>query len=159
MQSIYYVLIFFVLILASVSVFSAIFSAKKSQDSSSSLRKISLEINSHKFEVEVAETDADRKNGLMYRTQMNEGVGMLFIFERAGIYPFWMMNTFIPLDIIWIGEDKKVVYISRDVQPCKNPVEAICKSIIPTALSKYVLEINGGLTEKLGIKVGDAIEF
>ena len=60
------------------------------------------------------------KNGLMFRENMDSDRGMLFIFEKEGEYPFWMKNTLIPLDIIWINKDKEVVFISENAQPCEE---------------------------------------
>ena len=95
----------------------------------------------------------------MYRKQMNDDKGMLFIFDKTGIYPFWMMNTYITLDMIWIDSNKKIVFIQKNAKPCENYASAICQSIIPTATAKYVLEINGGLSDKKDIKVGDILSF
>jgi uncharacterized membrane protein (UPF0127 family) len=80
---------------------------------------------------------------------------MLFIINEEGIYPFWMKNTLIPLDIIWINKDKEVVFIKKDFQPCTE----ICESITPDKKAKYVLEINGSLADKNNIKVGDKVDF
>ena len=106
------------------------------------------------FQVELAETNAERETGLMNRTEMDNNRGMLFIFDKEGIYPFWMKNTLIPLDMVWIGADKKAVYVARNVQPCKS---FICPLAVPSAKAKYVLEINAGLCEKMGLKLGDSL--
>ena len=95
--------------------------------------------------------------GLMFREKMDADKGMLFIFEKEGEYPFWMKNTLIPLDIIWINEDKEVVFISENAQPCNE--EYSCSSINPGNNAKYVLEINGGISEKIGLKIGDKANF
>ena len=92
----------------------------------------------------------------MYRTELDKDKGMLFIFDKEGIYPFWMKNTLIPLDMIWIDSSNKVVFISQNVQPCKS---LICPVIIPSASAKYVLEINAGICEELGLKIGDEVEI
>ena len=90
----------------------------------------------------------------MYRKELDKNKGMLFIFDKEGIYPFWMKNTLIPLDIIWIDSNDKVVFISQNVQPCKN---LICPSIFPTVKAKYVLEVNAGVCQEIGLKVGDEL--
>ena len=82
----------------------------------------------------------------MYRTELDEDKGMLFIFDTVGIYPFWMKNTLIPLDIVRLNETYKVVYIQHDTTPCEADP---CASYNPVAPSKYVLELNGGVTEKI----------
>jgi len=113
------------------------------------------------FIVEVAKTEAERNKGLMYRKELAEDMGMFFIFEKEGLYPFWMKNTLIPLDMIWIRENPstgsgRVVYIARNIQPCKS---LICPAISPNVKAKYVLEINANVSEKLKIKVGDIVEI
>jgi len=112
--------------------------------------------NENCFKVKLAMTEAQREKGLMSVDSLDEGEGMLFIFEKEAIYPFWMKNTLIPLDIIWIDSSSEVVFISQNVEPCKN---LICPSVIPSAGAKYVLEINAGLCEKIGIKIGDKLRM
>lgn len=107
------------------------------------------------FEVELAKTQQERDRGLMYRKELGKDKGMLFIFDQEGIYPFWMKNTLIPLDIIWIDSNKMVVFISENVQPCKS---LICPSVTPSSKAKYVLEINAGLCNEIGLKVGDVLD-
>jgi uncharacterized membrane protein (UPF0127 family) len=104
------------------------------------------------FSVELAKTDAEREKGLMYRTQLGADKGMLFIFDQEGVYPFWMKNTLIPLDIIWIDSNGKVVFIGENIQPCKI---IICPTTNPQVKAKYVLEINAGVSKEMGLKAGD----
>src|SRR3989344_5194996 len=73
------------------------------------------------FNVEIAD-DEERTNGLMFRGQMDRDNGMLFIFDKEDKYDFWMKNMNFPLDILWINEDKKVVYIHKDTPPCPENV-------------------------------------
>lgn len=109
----------------------------------------------HCFNVELAVTPEQRNLGLMFRESLDFNKGMLFIFEEEGRHPFWMKNTLIPLDIIWIN-NKEVVSIKENIQPCK---EYFCPSIEPTENAKYVLEINGGISKNIGLKIGDTINF
>ncbi|HIH36825.1 MAG TPA: DUF192 domain-containing protein [Methanocellales archaeon] len=104
------------------------------------------------FYVELAATPDDRTLGLMFREHLDPDKGMLFIFEEEGVRPFWMKNTLTPLDIIWISEDQEVVFISKNTQPCKTD---ICPGINPGKKAKYVLELNGGISDKIGLSVGD----
>lgn len=120
-------------------------------------KKANVCINNNCFDVELAKTEKERSVGLMFREEMAENEGMFFIFEKPGNYGFWMKNTLIPLDIIWIDEDNKIVFMQKSAQPCKEGED--CKSINPNTVAKYVLEINAGLTDKLGLKEGDAINF
>jgi len=106
------------------------------------------------FSIEIAKTQEERSSGLMFREKLDFDSGMLFVFPDNGIHGFWMKNTLIPLDIIWINNGK-IVYIAKNMQPCKET----CDSIIPDKNSRYVLEINSGLSEKLGLKAGDEVSL
>mgnify|MGYP001767292046 CR=1 FL=1 len=107
------------------------------------------------FNVEIAKTPFERELGLMYRKSLDRDKGMLFIYPKTGEYSFWMKNTLIPLDIIWINENQQILYISKNTQPCQKE----CLSISPLADAKYVLEINAGMSDELGIRVGDNLTF
>lgn len=106
------------------------------------------------FDVELAKSIEKRNNGLSFRESLDSKKGMLFIFNKQGKHSFWMKNTLIPLDIIWIDENKEIVFISENTQPCRQDS---CHIIKPTENAKYVLEINAGLSEKIGLFVGDEI--
>ena len=99
------------------------------------------------FAVEIAKTKAEREKGLMYRESMPELSGMLFIFEKSAIYNFWMKNTLIPLDMIWMDEDLRVVRILT-AEPCR---EDPCKIYAPEVEAMYTLEVNAGLAAKYNI--------
>jgi len=103
------------------------------------------------FSVQLAKTKAEQEKGLMFVKQLDRGKGMLFVFDKEGIYPFWMKNTLISLDIIWIDGNNKVVFISENVQPCKT---LICPSTVPAAKAKYVLEINAGVAKEINLGLG-----
>ncbi len=111
----------------------------------------------HCFNVELAKTAEEKSRGLMFRKNLDSNKGMLFVFKKEGDYAFWMKNTLIPLDIIWINENKEAVFISQNTPPC--PEESPCLYIIPNKNAKYVLEINGGAAEKIGLKIGDKMTF
>lgn len=104
--------------------------------------------NGQCFVAEVAKTKAQRALGLMFRESLDRNKAMLFVFEKKGVYSFWMKNCQIPLDIIWLDEDYKVVAIIPNNQPCG---EQGCFSINPGVLAQYVLEINAGLASKIGL--------
>lgn len=106
-----------------------------------------------KIEVEIAENEAERNKGLMFRSYLPDSVGMLFIFEQPDEYKFWMKNTSIPLDIIYVGPDKKIVSIAQNTQPYSE------ESIPPYGLVQYVVEVNAGFTKQNNIQSGDAISF
>ncbi|HCC59912.1 MAG: hypothetical protein A2402_00785 [Candidatus Staskawiczbacteria bacterium RIFOXYC1_FULL_37_43] len=109
------------------------------------------------FFVELAKTKQELEKGLMYRFSLPKDQGMLFVFGQEGIYPFWMRNTLIPLDIIWINSLGEVVFIAENSQPCLEGAE--CLAINPGALAKYVLEINAGIIEELGITPGSKLDL
>jgi len=91
----------------------------------------------------------------MHRELLKEGNGMLFVFEVDGIYPFWMKNTLIPLDIIWINQSKKIVDIQQAVPCSEDP----CDRYIPKETAIYVLEVNKGFTMSNNITIGDLVVF
>lgn len=107
------------------------------------------------FVVEVADTALERETGLMNREKLDRNAGMLFIFDSVGNYPFWMKNTLISLDIIWIDENKEVVFV-YEALPCESDP---CLIIIPTGNAKYVLEINKGIATEKGITIGKKAQF
>ncbi len=107
------------------------------------------------FNVEIANTNAERETGLMYRESLDQNSGMLFVFDNSGNYPFWMKNTLIDLDIIWIDSNLNVIDI-RSAQPCKGDP---CEIINHKGLAKYVVEINKGLASNYGINIGDKVNF
>lgn len=105
----------------------------------------------HFFEVELALTPEARARGLMYRTELAPDKGMLFVFEDSVPRSFWMRNTYIPLDIIFIRLDGKILNIVREARPrTETPRQSIGSAIA-------VFEIAGGRARELGIKAGDYI--
>ena len=108
------------------------------------------------FYVEVADTPEERSQGLMGREELGKNKGMLFIFEKEGIYPFWMKDTLMPVDIIWIDDNYKVIYVNRNTPPCG---EGFCASLQPSKEARYVLEINGGISRKIGLSEGSQLTF
>ncbi|XOD66666.1 MAG: DUF192 domain-containing protein [Flavobacteriales bacterium Tduv] len=102
-----------------------------------------------KIHIELATTDQERSQGLMHRSSMQEDQGMLFIFDEARPQSFWMKNTRIPLDIIYINSDSAVLNISKNIFPMAET--GITQS---NGAAKFVLEVNGGMSDKWGIKEG-----
>jgi uncharacterized protein len=101
--------------------------------------------------VKIANDDYEREKGLMNVESLDIDKGMFFIFEKEGIYNFWMKNTLIPLDIIWIDEDMIVVHIAKAL-----PCEVLeCQVYSSSEEAKYVLEINAGEAERIGLRIGD----
>ena len=105
------------------------------------------------FNVKVAKTIEERRTGLMYRKKLLNNEGMLFIFLREKIIQLWMKNTYIPLDVIFISENKVIVDIKKNMEKLS---ETIVKSKVK---SRYALEVNAGLINKLDIIIGDKVFF
>ncbi len=108
------------------------------------------------FVVEVASTSRDRAQGLMFRSSLPENRGMLFVFPRESHQGFWMKNMKLPLDIIWLDSQKRVVSLTENAQPC---LESDCPSFYPEKKIRYVLEISSGMAQKKGISVGKSAQF
>ena len=104
--------------------------------------------------LEVARTEPERNRGLMHRQSMPDRAGMIFIFDRPGIYPFWMKDTLIALDMFWTDTSGKVVWIAESVPPC--PADP-CPQYPPKAVASYVIETNAGFAKRHGVKIGDVI--
>ena len=105
------------------------------------------------FEVELAQNPLETELGLMYRKTMAQNRGMLFIFPDVQMRSFWMKNTYIPLDIIYLDAEKQVVSISKNAQPLSE------ESRPSEAPAKYVLELNAGVCDQKNIQKGDYITF
>jgi hypothetical protein len=105
----------------------------------------------HPFQVEIAANDAARERGLMYRRFMPADRGMLFEFDRTAPVAFWMKNTYIPLDIVFIAPDGSVTRIAAEAEPLS---EALIPSGGPCVA---VLELNGGTAARIDLKVGDKV--
>ena len=105
------------------------------------------------FNVEVAKTIEERRTGLMYRKKLLNNEGMLFIFPSEKIIKLWMKNTYIPLDVIFISENKVIVDIKKNMEKLS---ETIVKSKVK---SRYALEFNAGLINRLDIEIGDKVLF
>jgi uncharacterized protein len=112
-------------------------------------------INNTCFSIEIADTPEERQLGLMYRKQLPELSGMLFVFQQSGQYNFWMKNTLIPLDMIWIDAQNKIIDIKQATPCTADP----CPTYNPQWFSSYVLELNNWISEKYGIKIGDIVEI
>lgn len=122
-------------------------------DKNQSLSEIKqIEINDVVINVEVADTDAERAQGLSGRESLKEGEGLLFIFEKEGFYGFWMKDMNFPIDIAWINKDKKIIHIENGVSPETYP-----KVFQPTEKSLYVLEVPAGFFAGHNINLGSFV--
>ncbi len=107
----------------------------------------------HHFDVEIADESEERSRGLMFRDFLSPESGMLFIYPREQIASFWMKNTFIPLDMLFIADDGTILQIAPKTVP--HSLEPV-QSERPV---RAVLEINGGQAEAMGIEVGDTVKL
>jgi uncharacterized membrane protein (UPF0127 family) len=113
--------------------------------------EIATKTGVHLFAVELVDTEAERAKGLMYRKELPEGRGMLFDFHREQEVSFWMQNTYIPLDMIFIRGDGRIHRIAENTEPLST-------RMIPSGGPvRAVLEVIGGTTRKLGIAPGDRV--
>ena len=103
--------------------------------------------------VEVASRPAEQARGLMHRQQMAEDRGMIFIYPAESIHGFWMKNTYIPLDMIFIGANRRIIGAVENAEPLTTTRRTV------NAPSKFVLEINGGMMRKWGVKEGTSVRF
>ena len=109
------------------------------------------------FDVELAVTPEQRARGLMGREHLGDREGMLFIYEVEGLHGFWMRGMVIPLDILWIDADGVVAGVTANVSPA--PEGTTPEIYSPPRPILYVLEINAGLAEPVGIRAGSQARF
>jgi uncharacterized membrane protein (UPF0127 family) len=107
----------------------------------------------HVFSVEIADTEPAREKGLMFRKQLPDGQGMLFDFHREQEVSFWMKNTYIPLDLIFIQGNGRILRIAENAKPLST---ALLPSQGPVLA---VLEVSGGIAHRLGIRPGNRVAF
>jgi len=103
------------------------------------------------YKVEIADTNSARNKGLMHRKSMPVDEGMLFIYNFSSVVSFWMKNTYVSLDILFIDNEGKIVKIARDTVPLST------RTISSVRPVRYILEVNANQTETRGISVGDTV--
>ncbi len=113
-----------------------------------------VNIAEKKIKVDLALSPDEQERGLSGRPNLGEGEGMLFIFDKLAKYSFWMKDMNFAIDIIWIGENMKIIYIEKNAQPDSYP-----QTYRSNQNTKYVLEVVAGFSEKNNLKVGDRVEF
>jgi uncharacterized membrane protein (UPF0127 family) len=112
----------------------------------------------HRFLAELADSAEKRATGLMFRESLPQDRAMLFTFAEPKPWTFWMKNTKIPLDILWLDAGKKIVHIERNVPPCHRTDDG-CPQYQPVADALYVLEIAGGMAERARLQRGVTLTF
>jgi uncharacterized membrane protein (UPF0127 family) len=104
-------------------------------------------------DIQIADNEFEEELGLMYRKQMDENKGMLFVFPDSRIQTFWMRNTFIPLDMIFVNPDKKIVTIQKNTKVLSDSTYS------STEPAQYVIEVDAGFCDRHNIKVGDKVNW
>jgi uncharacterized membrane protein (UPF0127 family) len=108
--------------------------------------------------IETMIADMDRLRGLMFRTSLAPDHGMLFVNPKMGNYAFWMYQILFPLDVIWIGSDRRIVEIVENIPPCKTTAKD-CPRYGGGKLAQYMLALGAGSIKKYGIEVGQTIQW
>ena len=103
--------------------------------------------------LEIADTPETRTRGLMYRSELPDGRGMLFVFDKEEDHEFWMKNTFIPLDMVFIGTDSRVVGVHPNATPLSTANVGVGRP------SRFVLEVPGGWAARHRVAAGDQVEL
>jgi len=147
-------LIIIFLIIFGVTISNKIFFTKPIQQAKQINEINYVKIAGQKIKVDLALTPKAQEQGLSGRSGLKEDEGMLFVFNQAGKYPFWMKDMNFPIDIIWIGEDFRVVYIKENAQLASYP-----ETFVSSEDAKYVLEVISSFSEKNNLKEGDKVEF
>lgn len=147
------IILIFLSILTITFIFIYFFN-KKNENITSAL----MIVNGERIKLEVARTEQQKELGLMFRKELCEKCGMIFIFDDEASRTFWMKNTYIPLDIIFISENMRVNKIFKNVREYN---EKMNDDELPKieSYAKYVIEINAGASEKLGIKEGEKLKI
>lgn len=128
----------------------------KAPDAASAASRVVVETSGgahHAVRVELARTDPERARGLMFRERLDADAGMLFLFDGSEDHGFWMKNTLIPLDMIFIADDGRIAGIVERAEPQTTTLRSV------GAPSRYVLEVNGGWCAAHGVRAGDRVRF
>ena len=117
---------------------------------------VTLRLHEHAFSAEVAADDLSRAQGLMNRTHLAAGSGMLFVFRHSDQRWFWMKNTLIPLDILFFDNSRKLVSMQTDVPPCRQDP---CPTYPSGKPARYVLELAAGTAARIRARIGDQLSI
>jgi hypothetical protein len=134
-------------------------SGKPAQTSPAGLAVVELRYEGGSLSVEVASTVEQRAVGLSNRDSLDANAGMIFDLGDTRVPAFWMKDTRIPLDMVWVREDGTVASVTADVQPQPGVPDADLASYSPAEPVRYVVELNAGTAKRLGIDSGDRLRF
>ena len=112
-----------------------------------------------RFRAEVVTKKFDMSRGMMFRDSLAPDRGMLFVHGEPGKYQYWMYQVRIPLDLIWMDQNRLVSEIVTNVQPCKSESAVQCPKVGGNRRALFVLELNAGMADKHGLKLGDRLDF
>jgi len=114
--------------------------------------------NGQQIRAEAEIDPTDMQKGMMFRDSLPRGRGMLFIHDKPGLYPYWMYQVRIPLDMLWMDANHRIVEVSADTPPCKTKASE-CANYGGHQQAQFVLELGGGEAKRLGLREGDTLEF
>jgi uncharacterized membrane protein (UPF0127 family) len=114
--------------------------------------------NGEQVRAEVEIDAMDMQKGMMFRDSLARGHGMLFVHQKPGLYPYWMYQVRIPLDMIWMDTSHRIVEISADTPPCKTKA-SLCPNYGGHETAQFVLELGGGEARRSGLSLGQMLEF
>ncbi len=129
-------------------------SAQSNPNASAMRRNVVTFADAYRVEVEIADTEALRQLGLMHRLQLDEDKGMLFVYQNQAIRAVWMKNTLIPLDVLFLSSDGKVLSMLPNLQPCKKDP---CPVFTSRGNAQYMLEVTAGFIDKHRIELGQKL--
>lgn len=118
-------------------------------------KKPTVTLKNTQINVELAKSPYEQQTGLMGRKELKEDDGMLFIFKEPEQSAIWMANMLIPLDIMWLDEERKIIYLQENATPCEDTSFMKCYVFMHPQKDKYVLEVNAGWIKKHNVKLGD----
>jgi hypothetical protein len=131
--------------------------SQRSADEQLNTRVVTLP-GGQRIQAEVLVRPEDMARGMMFRDSLAPDHGMLFVHPQPAYYKYWMFQVRIPLDMIWMDSDRRIVEISADTPPCKTARD-LCPTYGGHARAQFVLELAGGMAAKYGLKTGGRIEF
>jgi uncharacterized protein len=146
-----------------VPVVLALFLTACGGSSSNTVDEIGVRIvtlpNGGKIRAESMTTQIELLKGMMFRESLAQDRGMLFTHPDEGTYHYWMFQCKIPLDIIWMDRDRRIVEVSQNTPPCGTNRAKDCPNYGGNFPSRYVLEVNAGFVAKNGLQVGNRLDF
>lgn len=119
---------------------------------------LNLDIKGNSYQLEVAQSMLQKTKGLGERSNLCSNCGMIFVYQNEGTYPFWMKDTLIPLDMIWLNKSGNIVSIQTALpEPGASLFQL--KNYVNSKPAQYIIELNAGQSAKLGLKIGDKIQL